>query len=737
MALLVGLYATGRLVHGHGFNVVVDIWLANVALGTTAGVALIAGWKMRVQRPELLLAALAVTGWVSGQIYYVLALDGAESLPVPSPADVGFLSFSIFMVAALAQLIRRRVRGLTWMVLLDSIVGSLGAASVLAVFFGPKIEDAFRHSFSLSTSLEVIYPVVDIVVIAAIAGIGVAEGRDLGLHWTTLAGGLILFTISDVIYGLDGPTYVQGSTVDLGWAIGLALIAWWVVRAASAEQRRGAAEFGAAALAIPISSMIAALGILLLSSSIQISALAIVLAGATLAVATAPLGLRQLFLHRQARTDELTGLSNRRAFYADVPVRLAAAPTQPSALLLLDLDGFKLINDSLGHDVGDRMLVEVGLRLKHQVQSQQLRGLRRLHRHDLLARLGGDEFAVLLRGANAHRAVVIAEKLRAALAEPYALEGIDVLSSASIGITVFPAHGDNLSVLLRKADLAMYKAKSARTGHHVYGDTDGSSSDERLRTLEELRNGLISDEFVAHYQPKVNLDSGTVIGFEALVRWNHPRRGLLLPDAFLGIVEEAGLMREMTRVVLELALDQAVSWHAEGHTFSVAVNLSAGSLVDDNLPQRIADLVASRGLPASALMLEITEDYIVRNVSKARTILAALRNHGFRIAIDDFGTGYSSLAYLRDLPIDELKLDRSFITPMADDRRAAALVSSTIVLAHSLNMDVVAEGIATTDAYENLALLGCDQGQGYLVSRPLPASEIAEWLDGRRVLSPT
>jgi EAL domain-containing protein (putative c-di-GMP-specific phosphodiesterase class I) len=236
---------------------------------------------------------------------------------------------------------------------------------------------------------------------------------------------------------------------------------------------------------------------------------------------------------------------------------------------------------------------------------------------------------------------------------------------------------------------------------------------------------------VVHYQPKINLGSGTVTGFEALVRWNHPVRGLLFPDAFLGLMEEAGLIRELTRVVLQQALDQTARWHAEGNLFTVAVNLSASSLVDSKMPVRVADMVASRGLPPSALMLEITEDYVIRNVDRARAVLADLRKRGFRIAIDDFGTGYSSLAYLRDLPIDELKLDRSFITPMTGDSRAAALVSSTIHLAHSLNMQVVAEGIESVDAYDHLAAYGCDQGQGYYMSRPIPAREIAEWLEQR------
>ncbi|WP_164520375.1 putative bifunctional diguanylate cyclase/phosphodiesterase [Specibacter cremeus] len=729
MTLLVGVYAAGRLLHGPGFDVVVDVWLASLALGATAAVALFAALQTRSQRPDLIFVVAAVTSWVSGQSYYVLALDGADSLPVPSPADFGFLGFCIFMVGAMVTLIHRRMRGLTLTVLLDSAVGALGAASVLAVFFGPVLDNAVKHSFSLATIIEVSYPLFDIVLIAAIAGIGAAQGFETGRHWTLLAGGLVLFTVADVIYGLDESTYLQGSWIDLCWTIGLALIAWWVTRSAHARHGAGSTAFHISALAIPMASMIAALGILLLSSNMPMDTLAIVLAGVTLAVAAVALGLRQLSFRRQARTDELTGLLNRRAFYTDVPTRL----TRPSALILLDLDGFKHINDSLGHDVGDRMLVEVGQRLKRQLHSRQPH--HRLRRRGLLTRLGGDEFALLLPGDDAHRAMVVAGELCTILAEPYSLEGIAVQSSASMGIAVFPEHGDNLSILLRKADLAMYKAKAAHTGHHVYGDSDDSHGDERLRMLEELRNALATNELVLHYQPKINLDSGAVTGFEALVRWDHPRRGLLLPDAFLGLVEEAGLMREMTRVVLEEALDQTASWHAQGHNFTVAVNLSASSLVDAGLPGRIADMVTSRGLPVSALMLEVTEDYVVRNVSRARTILTELRNHGFRIAIDDFGTGYSSLAYLRDLPIDELKLDRSFITPMTKDSRAAVLVSSTIDLAHSLKMDVVAEGIETADAYGDLVIFGCDQGQGYYMSRPIPADDIAGWLDERPALS--
>ena len=387
------------------------------------------------------------------------------------------------------------------------------------------------------------------------------------------------------------------------------------------------------------------------------------------------------------------------------------------ALLLLDLDKFKEVNDSLGHHVGDLLLIDVGARLR-----------RELDQRDLLARLGGDEFAVLLRNTDRDRAARVAVQLRDALAEPFVLAGMALHSSVSIGIAAFPDDGLDLSSLLRKADIALYKAKSSGEGHHLYGSADDTHGADRLRTMDELRTAMTTDGLVLHYQPKADLPSGDVRGVEALVRWQHPTRGLLYPDDFIGLVEEAGLMREMTRIVLAQALDQVAAWRARGRHLTVAVNLSASSLVDAGLPDEVAEMLTSRGVPPCALRLEITEEFLMADRDRARAILTRLRDGGIQIAVDDFGTGYSSLAYLRDLPIDELKLDRSFVLPMDDDPRAAALVASTIALAHSLGLRMVAEGVENSVAYAELTRLGCDQVQGYFVSRPIPADELEVWL---------
>jgi diguanylate cyclase (GGDEF)-like protein len=403
-------------------------------------------------------------------------------------------------------------------------------------------------------------------------------------------------------------------------------------------------------------------------------------------------------------------------------------PGRRRALLLLDLDKFKEVNDSLGHYAGDQLLVEVGARLRGQMRPG-----------DLLARLGGDEFAVLLEDAGSDEAAKFAENLRAALAEPFkplagssAVGSPTLHTSASIGIALFPKHGPDLSALLHKADIAMYMAKTSGEGHHAYSSTDDAGGATNAQTVEELQTALTTDQLVLHYQPKIDQETGNVHSVEALVRWEHPTRGLLYPDSFLGLVEESGLMRAMTRVVLEMAVDQAADWQSQGRELTIAVNLSASSLVDADLPEEIFAMLSARGVPTRALQLEITEEFLMADRDRARTILSRLRDSGIQISIDDFGTGYSSLSYLRDLPVDELKLDRSFIFPMADDARAAALVASTIALAHSLNLRMVAEGVETEVAYQELARLGCDQAQGFFICRPVPAAELDHWLNNRR-----
>jgi len=639
------------------------------------------------------------------------------------------------MLAALAVSVHHHVRGLASSVWLDSAVGSLGAASVLAVVLSPVLASALMGSVSLATAVAVAYPMVDLLLVAAIAGIVALQGVRMGRMWSLLVAGLVVFTAADVVYALQvtADTYVVGAPLDAGWAIGLALMAMWVDGAA--ERERPATQetqpaTAATALAVSSVATLAGLGVLLMSSRVPVSTLAVALAGVTLLAAAVRSQLAFRLLTRMAdlrrmaaATDELTGLPNRRALYAEGHARLAEPKRRRQALLMLDLDKFKEVNDSLGHRAGDQLLVQVGARLR-----ENLRG------GDLLARLGGDEFAVLLEDAGHDQATEVAVKLCAAVDEPFAVEDVALHSSVSVGIALFPDDGPDLSTLLRKADIAMYKAKTSFEGHHVYCIADDADDATRLQTVAELRTAMTTDQLVVHYQPKIDLDTGQVHSVEALVRWNHPTRGLLYPDAFLNLVEESGLMPTLTRVVLAQALDQAAAWHTQGQPLTVAVNLSASSLVDHDLPRQVASMLAARDVSPRALQLEITEEFLMADRDRARSILTQLRNSGVQISVDDFGTGYSSLSYLRDLPIDELKLDQSFVLPMTENGRTATLVASTIALAHSLGLRMVAEGVETDAAYTELTRLGCDQAQGYFMSRPVPAAELDHWLSNRRVV---
>jgi diguanylate cyclase (GGDEF)-like protein len=683
---------------------------------------------------ELLLAAAAVTSYALGNTYYYLTVALQGSILFPSLADVGYLGCSFLMLSVLVVWAHRHLRGWAAAIWLDSAVGFLGAASVLAALLGPVFIPVASAPVSLATVVAVAYPAMNILLVAAVAGITALVGRDRSQRWGILVAGLAIFLAANVIYALQlmQGEYVVGTVLDAGWPVGLALIAVWVDCAArTTDASPKPSPDGVRALAVPALATGAGVSVLVVATYVQLSALAVGLAAVTLVVAAARtqhafrLLVRLGELRRQATTDDLTGLPNRRAMFTGMTAQLAVRADEPQALLLLDLNGFKEVNDSLGHHVGDRLLVKVVARLRQQLREE-----------NLLSRLGGDEFAALVAGADHSQAEAVAVKVRAALAEPLVLDDVSIQTDVSIGIALFPQHGSEVSTLLRRADIAMYKAKTARDGHHVYEFAD-DVHDTKLFNREELRSALGNAELTLHYQPKVDLGTGEVHGVEALVRWDHPTRGLIYPDQFLGLMTDAGLMGKMTQLVLEMALDQAATWREQGLHLSVAVNLSAASLIDPGLPRLIGELLASKSVPPSALQVEITEESLLGDRIRVRSVLATLRATGVRVAVDDFGTGYSSLAYLRDLPLDELKLDRSFIAPMADDARAAALVASTIALAHSLGLRMVAEGVEHEIAYTELARNGCDEAQGHYMCRPVPAAELEHWLALRRTRSPS
>ena len=431
-------------------------------------------------------------------------------------------------------------------------------------------------------------------------------------------------------------------------------------------------------------------------------------------------------LHRElgrsshlAHHDPLTGLPNRALWFERVQQALAGdGPDCGVAVLLLDLDGFKDVNDVLGHEAGDGLLRQV---------ADRLRAVRRPQ--DTVARLGGDEFAVLLTGLPDSDAAVdsLAARVQAAFYEPFQLTGGEQRIVPSTGIAVGGADGVDQAELMRKADAAMYSAKRRGGGAARY-DALRDDVGVRLRLLEELRTGIARGELRLHYQPSVHLVDRAITGAEALVRWQHPTRGLLAPDAFVPVAERSDVMAVLTAWVLDEAVRQCTAWRAAGHDVCIAVNLSASTVLDPTLPTLVGDLLAHHGLPPSCLALEITETSVIDRPEDARRVLEELVVQGVNIAVDDFGTGYASLSWLQQLPFNALKIDRTFVADLADGGLGVDLVRYTIELAHAMGKVVIAEGIETPEQYAALMRLGCDHGQGYLIARPLPAEALTDWL---------
>jgi diguanylate cyclase (GGDEF)-like protein len=684
------------------------------------------------ERVAWTLMATGMLAWALGSIYWSAFLKHLASPPVPSPADALYLCFYPACYGALMLLASPRVRGISTSVWLDGLIAMLAVGAVGTAFVIPSVvTDTGGHVAVVATNLA--YPVGDLLLIALVVGGFALTGWRPGRAWAMIGGGLLLFAVADsyYLYLAARGTFVEGTWLDAIWPAGMGLlaIAAWQPRSRPNTHRAGG--WPVLAVPLPLALTLASVGVLVYGNFAHINLAALILAFAAVIAALLRLALsfREVRAlsesRRQATTDELTGLPNRRYFYERLPTELQAAEANglPLTLLVADLERFKELNDTLGHQAGDLLLQQLGPRV-----------LDALRATDTLARLGGDEFGVLLPGCDGDAAVAIVEQIQAILNQPFTIRGLNLHVEASIGIASFPAHAEDIHALVRRADVAMYQAKEARTGWQVYAVERDLHSRDRLRLLGDLRGAIDRRELELHYQPKVDLQSGEVNGVEALVRWRHPARGLLGPMEFIPSATRTALMRPLTLLVLDMALAQSRRWRDAGLDLSVAVNLAIPNLLDTRLPEDVAKLLSRWEVPPPQLILEVTENVVLADPERVIGVLTALKRIGVSLSLDDFGTGASALSNLRRLPLDEVKIDKSFVMALEHSHIDEVIVRSTTELAQRLGLRVVAEGVETAAVLARLKRVGCEEAQGFFLQRPAPAANIQRWIsqDERR-----
>jgi diguanylate cyclase (GGDEF)-like protein len=697
-----------------------DVWVANLGY---AGCAALMIWRaIAVRRARLAWAAMAggLVVFTCGSVLWTALVQYFNPLPYPSVSDGFFLSFFGFAFLGIGLLVRQSIPKTARTIWVDGLIAGLGVAAIEATLVIGSIAKGNTGDFG-TVATNIAYPIGDLMLVSMVVVVFAVRGWRPGRMWWTLGAGLAIFAAADSIYVLrvTSGTYVTGTPLDSVWLIGaylMALAAWQGL-----GTKRRTAPAIQPPIFVPALFLLSSLGIVVYATTQDVLPLGTVLATITLLLAfgRSAHAFRQLRVladsRREARTDELTGLPNRRLFYERLGACLERGATSDRiAVLMIDLDRFKEINDSLGHHVGDDVLRQLGPRLIEAAGSM-----------GTVARLGGDEFGLLISPlVEPSMATKVAESVRASLLLPFHLESMSLRVDASIGIAIAPDHGTDPETLLQKADLAMYAAKHDRKPWQIYSTEHDQNTRERLELMEDLRDAVQRGEIVLYYQPKVDLSSGTVMGVEALARWRHPHRGILEPAKFLGLVETGGLMGPFTLAVLDSALIQQAQWVRDGYDLDVAVNLSAANLRDEDLPGKVASLMSQRGVRPSRVTLEITEDSFIADPVQAMRVLNELGTLGVEISIDDYGTGFSSLSYLLRLPVSELKLDRTFLTGVLQDQRAVSVIRSTVDLAHSLGLRVVAEGVEDLDSLTLITGLGCDVAQGYLLGRPVPAEQL-------------
>jgi diguanylate cyclase len=704
-----------------------DGWLVCAFEGVAALLCITHGLTAATRRVISLTLGVALLAWTIGDVFLTIETMGGGDIPVPSLADLFYIAFYPIAYVAIVLILRQEARRLTRPIWLDGLVAGLGAAAVCAAFAFNSVAQ-ITDGGAVAAMTRLAYPVGDLLLLSlVIGGSAVMAGRRT-VPWLLLAAGISLNVVGDTFNLFQASEYATRIGSDLNaiaWPTSILLISMSVWMRSTGRGPSSAEK--TAGFVVPGVAAGGALVVLGVGSVHSISRVALGLAFATLLLAAIRMAVFANALkvvtedrHRQAHTDELTGLGNRRHLFG-VLDEVFAQPGDRStestqlAFLYVDLDHFKEINDSFGHAAGDEVLKQLGPRLARAVPDESP-----------VMRLGGDEFAIVLFDANARDALSVAERIISGLDEPFSLHKFNAAVGASIGIALAPSDARDSNELLRCADVAMYRAKSGPSGIAFY-DLALDGSDSKLLLLDDLHDAVERGDFVLHYQPQLDLRTGEIHSVEALIRWPHPKLGLVPPLKFLPLVEESNLMPQVTEWVLNEALGQCAKWRATGQDLVVAVNISASNLLDPGLADLMLGLLANHELPPEALVIEVTETTLITDFKRSQAVISTLSDLGITVSIDDFGSGFTSLAYLSTLSVGELKLDQSFLVGLNSESRDRdiELIRATIQLGHDMGLRVVAEGIEDASMLELLGDLGCDLGQGYFICRPIPASGIS------------
>jgi diguanylate cyclase (GGDEF)-like protein len=699
--------------------------------------------------------AIAFGGWTAGAVVWGYLDSVLNSATFPSPGDFGYILFPIFGCAALVQWPIGAVGQSRLRLVLDGLIFAMSLFLLSWVLVLHSVFETYRED-RFTVGLALTYPVADLMILAVVGLVLVRAPARQRLPLALITAALVLFALSDSAFAwlTAREDYAPGHPIDMGWVAGSAVFG------AAALLSRGMPVTPDATAQVPTSMSLwlpylpllfggSVATVVVLDGVLRVTVIAVIVAICLRQFLASWENRRLLRLVAdQALRCPLTGLANLALFNDRLAHAMQLRERDPRAVavLSLDLNDFKVVNDSLGHAAGNQLLTQVGERLETCVRPG-----------DTVARLGGDEFAVLIEDPVDH-SLEIAHRIVEAFDTPFVVDGQRLLMRPSVGLAA-AAPGDEPDPfgeqLFKRADAAMYAAKRARTeGVHVFtpemtliypeqsGPLQAANTDAKgggvaaVQLLGELRQAIDRLELTVVYQPKYHLETAELAGLEALVRWPHPVRGVLSPDDFLPMVRRHGLMGAVTELVLDKALDDAAEWAARGTPVPIAVNLFAATMADTRLPDRIVSALESRGLAPQCLTVEITEDLILPDVKRSCAVLSELRTHGVRVAIDDFGSGYSALSYLRELPIDEVKLDRRFIGPIVWDPRAGEVVRAVVGLAQTLGLTTVAEGVENAETAERLRGYRCDIAQGFHYSPPLSPPAIATLLRGATIRPP-